>query len=68
MFLEDMKQNTTNVWRIPVEVVKENEDIQGLKTSRPQDIIYGSSKKKSSHKGKTSQRSVTHYFRHPYDR
>jgi hypothetical protein len=27
MFLEDMQQKTTNVWRIPIEVVQENEGI-----------------------------------------
>jgi hypothetical protein len=34
MFLEDMQQKTTNVWRIPIEVVKENEGIANFKASR----------------------------------
>jgi hypothetical protein len=42
MFLEDMQQKTTNVWRIPIEVVQENEGISSLRHpnitcgSRPQ--------------------------------
>jgi hypothetical protein len=34
MFLEDMQQKTTNVWRIPIEVVQENEGIANFKASR----------------------------------
>jgi hypothetical protein len=39
MFLEDMQQNTTNVWRIPIEVVQENEGISNFKASRHQSWI-----------------------------
>jgi hypothetical protein len=34
MFLEDMQQKTTNVWRIPIEVVQENEGISRFKASK----------------------------------
>jgi hypothetical protein len=34
MFLEDMQQNTSNVWRIPIEVVKETKGIYNFKASR----------------------------------
>jgi hypothetical protein len=34
MFLEDMQQKTTNVWRIPIEVVQGNEGISNFKASR----------------------------------
>jgi hypothetical protein len=31
MFLKDMQQKTSNVWRIPIEVVQENEVISRFK-------------------------------------
>jgi hypothetical protein len=34
MFLEDMQQKTTNVWRIPIQVVQENEGIANFKASK----------------------------------
>jgi hypothetical protein len=34
MFLEDMQRKTTNAWRIPIEVVQENERIVKFKASR----------------------------------
>jgi hypothetical protein len=34
MFLEDMQQKKTNVWRIPIEVVQENEGISNFKASK----------------------------------
>jgi hypothetical protein len=33
MFLEDIQKNKTNVWRILVEVVKENKGIMNFKAS-----------------------------------
>jgi hypothetical protein len=39
MFLEEMQYNIAKIWRIPIEVVQENEGIANFKASRHHMLI-----------------------------